>query len=258
MKGSDSIRCPAPGCDTVWSFKSVADAACLSPYEAKEFEQRMISNRLDKQSAEIKRWPRCKSSFRRLNENKRIHCRKCTEKTINFYFCWSCLREWGNESSTQLCGNLECGDYTKLFECLATCKRKALNGIQCPSRRACPKCMILIEHTVKCKHMTCPNKNCNYDFCFICLQSFPCGTAAYEPCKLAPRQQSTSLPSSHRPSRSHQLPTAHPLHPPPKTPSPRHSHSPPRPLPPLVIVTIIIIVLIMVFPPLSQRHGHYV
>lgn len=45
--------------------------------------------------------------------------------------------------------------------------------------------------------MICPKKSCGYEFCFICLQHFPCVSGPYEPCKLAPCQP----PTSSRPPR---------------------------------------------------------
>lgn len=36
--------------------------------------------------------------------------------------------------------------------------------------------------------MTC--RSCRYEFCFICLKKFPCGTGLFHPCDVAPRQTS--------------------------------------------------------------------
>lgn len=154
----------------------------------------MITNRLANQSAVIRICPGCGYHCLRLNENDiRINCWKCTsDKARKFDFCWSCLKEWKNNRNAVVCGNLECGGHTNLFNYLANCNTKMLNGIECPSRRACPKCLMLVEHTKQCKHMECPNKSCKYNFCFMCLQHYPCRTGPNEACSLAPRQQTIS------------------------------------------------------------------
>ena len=196
--GASEIKCPGHNCNVLWSFKSIIDAACLSPSETDEFERRMISNRLEERSKEIKKCPGCENYCRRLKEDKtRVRCRKCTSANgKNFYFCWKCLRKWQSSKAAVCCGNIECGDNTMLIKCLANCGTKKLNGIDCPVRRACPDCLTLVEHTEKCKHMRCPSKNCEFEFCFICLQHYPCETGltgAHKPCTLAPRQGPTSF-----------------------------------------------------------------
>lgn len=201
--GAFEIKCPDPDCDTLWLFKSIIDAACLSPTETHEFELKMISNKLSDQSTNIKECPGCKNLCRRLNKDEtRIRCRNCTSANgRNFDFCWSCLEQWQSRGSGGWCGNLKCGDHTKVFKTLSNCGTKDLNGVECPSMRACPKCLMLIEHTERCKHIKCPSKSCKYEFCFICLEHYPCKTAYDKPCALAPRQDASSLPPSHSPSQ---------------------------------------------------------
>ena len=135
--GAHFIQCPAYKCSVVWSFENIIDAACLTPVETKEFERKMISNRLSNQTNEVKKCPGCETYCRRIKENKtRMRCKKCTSANgRNFDFCWSCLREWNNSKKAGWCGNLECVDHTELFECLANCRTKTLNGVECPSRR---------------------------------------------------------------------------------------------------------------------------
>ncbi len=38
--------------------------------------------------------------------------------------------------------------------------------------KRCPKCQFIIEKNEGCNHMTCGNKSCNYQFCWICLEEF--------------------------------------------------------------------------------------
>lgn len=186
--GKDEIRCPE--CSFKWKFALIRHAACLSSNEVCEFEARAQRNFLRNHPSETNSCPKCGTFSRPSRENdKRVICSNCTSLTgKTFEFCWSCLHEW-KSSDVERCGNSECEDNRSLFEILVQCPLKYIDGIQCPSKRACPKCATIIEHIEKCKHMTCAS--CKYEFCFICLWRWPC---RYHPqftvCTMAPRQTS--------------------------------------------------------------------
>ena len=65
----------------------------------------------------------------------------------------------------------------------------------CPSKRACPRCGVVIEYESACKHFHCAL--CKHEFCFICLKSqaeHAQGQWHYSfACEIAPVQ--TELPS---------------------------------------------------------------
>lgn len=41
--------------------------------------------------------------------------------------------------------------------------------------RKCPQCSFFIEKNLGCNHMSCPNKECNYQFCWICMKKYQNG-----------------------------------------------------------------------------------
>jgi len=57
--------------------------------------------------------------------------------------------------------------------------------------RACPKCLSIIAYDTACKHMTCAVKECRYEFCFSCLEKWPCknGVGNSAICQPVQRQQ---------------------------------------------------------------------
>lgn len=200
-KGEHRITCPDRDCGAVWKFKEIREAACLSDHERFEFERRMLLNKVNQEKKDIKECPECNVFSIRANSNdKRIVCLNCTERTGKTYeFCWICLRKW-NGSGTEKCGNGDCGVDRDVYKLLAQCPLKELNGILCPSQRGCPECFTIIEHADQCKHMTC--SGCKYEFCFICLERYPCGTGPFAPCTVASRQMlSTDLKMTEKCSR---------------------------------------------------------
>lgn len=184
------ICCPGEKCSSTWPFSLVREAADLSDEETAEFEQRILMNR---QTAEVKHCPNCfVSCHRDRAKDKRVRCFNCRSKgESDYWFCWDCLRSWKGNGE-DICGNSYCGDKSKLFRILAECDTKELFQTQCPSLRACPKCLLMIQHTKGCKHMTC--QRCHFEFCFICLKTHNWKNIAvcYKPCKVAPRQTSDS------------------------------------------------------------------
>ena len=184
-KGNDEIRCPK--CSNKWKFAHLKPAACLTQNEITEFEQRAHINYFKNNPSEMNPCPRCGTFSRPCNAKaKRVVCQNCTLRSGEaFEFCWICLDEW-KTSGNETCGNPNCGSKNGLFNILANCETKNMRHFEFPAKRACPNCSILIHHSKGCKHMTC--RCCRYQFCFICLKKYPCGTGDFSPCDVAPRQ----------------------------------------------------------------------
>jgi hypothetical protein len=63
-------------------------------------------------------------------------------------------------------GNNKCADFIEK-EFGNIIKKKNNKNI-----KKCPRCNFYIEKNQGCNHMTCPNKECNYEFCWICMGSY--------------------------------------------------------------------------------------
>ena len=185
---------PLTRCNKEWSYIDVRRFAVLTKDEQKEFEMQISENYLRKAMG-IQECPGCHSLCERLDKkDKRLICRVCTkEKGRRFDFCWNCIHEW-KTSGTDKCGNEECDGEDPRLRILREAPIKKVVGVNTPSRRACPACGMLIEHTKHCKHMVCP---CGTQFCFICLfvrdpaTGWKCGVYNSK-CKPTDRQ--TTLP----------------------------------------------------------------
>ncbi|XP_002732174.2 putative E3 ubiquitin-protein ligase ariadne-2, partial [Saccoglossus kowalevskii] len=183
--GKFIFRCPYISPDSVycgkeWAYVDIRRLAVLTPSEKKEFETKISSNYL-RRAQGIQECPKCKSLCERVDvKARRVVCVLCSATEIKFEFCWYCLHEWKDVSSVVVCGNSSCSGEDPRLKILRECPKKCIVGVtQCPSRRACPSCGMLIEHETACKHMVCP---CGQKFCFICLTkpnssgSYQCGT----------------------------------------------------------------------------------
>lgn len=100
-------------------------------------------------------------------------CKICSAKKGRSYdFCWQCEEEWsGPTTSSVKCGNSNC-EHPEL-PAVRNCPLIKLEDTtlpEIPSRRACPTCGKVSEHTgKKCKNVICPR--CNVEFCFACLET---------------------------------------------------------------------------------------
>lgn len=93
-------------------------------------------------------------------------CSFCSKGGTMYEFCWYCLHQWFG-SGIKDCGNADCNGEDPRLKILKDSPTKSVVGVKCPSRRACPKCGMLIEHEKACKQMVC---RCGQKFCFICLK----------------------------------------------------------------------------------------
>ena len=191
-----SCRPDGEPCKTEWDYTLVRHVACLDVETQQEFERKLAAVYL-KKSNESRECPKCKCfCIRDDPTNNRIVCAICTANQggADFEFCWICLKKWVNPWATKKCGNDDCGDTASRLKTLHDCPEIAIYGVMCPSRRACVRCGLLIEHNEGCKQMHC--KACGTDFCFVCLSvrkngQWTCGSYN-NPCLQAPRQ--TTLP----------------------------------------------------------------
>jgi len=188
------VCCPLTNCKKLWDWNLVVAVANLTPEENTRYT--LERDRRKNTNTNVKHCPNCKSSIVRPDDLTmfRIRCTACSGGD----FCFVCCKPWRG-SGLQICGNSSCsGEY--LNNVLQQCPMKKPSGWEedrsnalIPSVRACPKCLNLIEHAEKCKHMTCPN--CKADFCFACLgiktaEGWPCNSHTYV-CPIAPKQKLT-------------------------------------------------------------------
>ncbi|KAL5014693.1 hypothetical protein ScPMuIL_008963 [Solemya velum] len=182
-KGKTEFRCPYRKCDLLWTLEEIRLKACLSDRENSSIEEKLSENALSK-NQNVRQCPVCMSWSKRENEeNTRVRCRYCKvrgeEKTD---FCWNCLKTWVAEGNG-FCGNPGCSSEDEALVILRNCGEKTINGVSCPSKRACPNCGTLMQHAFGCSIMKCCQ--CKTEFCFICLQHAVYG---HKPCNLAPIQ----------------------------------------------------------------------
>ena len=178
------IRCYQDGCQTEWPLSLIAK--CGATHQELELLAKGLSeNQCNLNNAvDIKECPGCHSYCERVDpSNSRVRCWQCTKKAGKAYeFCWNCFGQW--------IGDHKCPAET--IKILLSAPEKEINGVKCPSIRACTRCNTLIEHQDGCKHMACKSPECKQNFCFVCLQpqvngSWQCG-ASYTKCDPAPRQ----------------------------------------------------------------------
>ena len=181
------IHCFQPGCSKEWPLSFVAKCGATRK-ELELLEKGLSENHCNQNpAADIRQCPGCHSYCERVDpSNARARCWQCTKKAGKAYeFCWECFGEW--------IGDHKC-PISEVIKVLASAPEKDINGVKCPSIRACPKCNSLVEHVKNCKHMNC--KSCKQQFCFVCLRlnvsgSWQCGES-YTRCDPAPRQQRLS------------------------------------------------------------------
>jgi len=180
--------CPVPKCQKIMEWSLVSMVADLTDEEFEKYSNLIGENQLKK--GIIKVCPHCKAVIdkpKQINIS-RVHCQSCE----NVDFCYSCLKIW-KSSGLQICGNEDCQTWT-INENIINCGDltiKEWNNQIVPKMRACPKCLSIIAYDTACKHMTCAVKECRYEFCFSCLEKWPCknGVGNGAICQPAQRQQ---------------------------------------------------------------------
>lgn len=189
--GKYEIKCSL--CAQEWPMEVLHKYGGANEEELHLLEEGLSKNYCEKASGIIQ-CPGCNSYCMRADESSNcMQCGICTKnKGKTYRFCYNCREEWTNGYNTKFCGNSKCSSSdNEINRILRDCEEKEVVGVKCPSIRECPKCKGLIEHKEACKHMTC--KNCQTEFCFLCLRTRPsngswsCGSYN-TPCVPAPRQ----------------------------------------------------------------------
>ena len=182
------IRCFQFGCQTEWPLSFIAKCGATR-HEIELLEKGLSENQCNLNPAvDIRQCPGCHSYCERIDpSNSRVCCWQCTKKQAPkaYEFCWDCFGQWIGDHKCPL------AEAMKILS--SAPEKEIINGIKCPSIRACPKCNTMIEHKDRCKHMACKSPACKQKFCFICLRpqvngSWQCG-GAYTNCDPAPRQK---------------------------------------------------------------------
>ncbi|TRZ03621.1 hypothetical protein DNTS_032847 [Danionella cerebrum] len=172
LKGDTQFKCPL--CKEKWKYEEVKNLAKLTDEEKVDFEDKLGTNTANR-IVKMKNCPGCDTFIERRDVgNLCVECSICTHRTGRSYeFCWQCMGKWkGSLGASNRCGNAGCTSREKV---LAECPMIKLSyfrniDVQCPLKRACTSCGMLIEHSTNgCNNMTCPH--CCLEFCFICLKA---------------------------------------------------------------------------------------
>ena len=96
---------PPVYCGVEWEYIDVRRLAVLTDAEIEEFEKKISKNYLIKAMG-IQECPKCNSMVERSDKKHiRVVCPLCSKNKKKCYeFCWHCLHEWTNGSSTIKCG----------------------------------------------------------------------------------------------------------------------------------------------------------
>lgn len=190
------VCCPIENCGKIWELNDIVDSADLDEYE-KESLFNVLNRRQLLQSNDYKECPSCKLLVVLPETLYQVRV-KCTNNLCKNAsdFCWLCAKSWKGYGMT-VCGNKDCQTASineELQNCGTTNEIWGFEEINCPKKRACPRCLAITEHKDHCKHMVC--WNCTREFCFICLalaekgnggKVWSCTTGNYyrSQCKLA-------------------------------------------------------------------------
>jgi hypothetical protein len=148
------IRCPF--CSNQLHYQEVID---LLGADAKPYIEAVTFN-WARQQEHLKHCPSPDCKFYFINESTcalPITCGQCNKQ-----YCNACLI---NHDEQILCDQARINNQTP--------ESQANNTWKETHSKQCPRCKINIEKNHGCDHMTC--NSCRYEFCWICLEKYPCG-----------------------------------------------------------------------------------
>lgn len=115
------------------------------------------------------------------------HLKHCPTPDCKFYFinestcahaitCPQCVKNYCNQCLISHDQNISCAQAQANNQ---TSEVRANNQWKESHSKQCPRCKTHIEKNEGCNHMTC--NNCHYEFCWICLEQYPCPRRSYCP-----------------------------------------------------------------------------
>ncbi|XP_058795296.1 E3 ubiquitin-protein ligase arih1-like [Phymastichus coffea] len=151
-----AIQCAANSCDILVDYTNIM--RLVKEPKVKQKYEHLISNDFVECHKLIKWCPKgCENAIMVKNvEAKPVKC-KC-----NYTFCFLCGANWHDPIKCDL-----------LRKWSKHCKED-LDSDQWILKNAknCPHCDAPIEKNEGCMHMTCRNRNCGYEFCWLCMGSW--------------------------------------------------------------------------------------
>ncbi|PAV90167.1 hypothetical protein WR25_02617 [Diploscapter pachys] len=152
---TSEIQCIASNCQLLIEDEKVlhyvTDPKIRAMYEKLQINSYVEINRLLK-------WcpmPNCGRAIKvQQFEARPVMCKSCSQR-----FCFRCAHEWHAPVNCRL---------LKLWMKKCQDDSETSNWINA-NTKDCPKCNVTIEKNGGCNHMTCRNKTCGAEFCWICL-----------------------------------------------------------------------------------------
>lgn len=175
-----NVACPR--CHRALSYQAVVNLLGNSNQDALNLYNQLINFRSLRQEEGLKHCPTPDCTFYFINEStcaQPITCPRCEKQ-----YCNQCLV---NHDAQITCDHARINNQTP--ESQANTQWKETHSKQCP------RCKTHIEKNDGCNHMTC--NNCRYEFCWICLERYPCPRGSYcphpvpvhQPVQLTPHQR---------------------------------------------------------------------
>lgn len=152
-----NVACPR--CHRALSYQAVVNLLGNSNQDALNLYNQLINFRSLRQEEGLKHCPTPDCTFYFINEStcaQPIKCPRCEKQ-----YCNQCLV---NHDAQITCDHARINNQTP--ESQANTQWKETHSKQCP------RCKTHIEKNNGCNHMTCDN--CRYEFCWICLEGYPC------------------------------------------------------------------------------------
>lgn len=159
-----AIRCPQ--CAQAISYQKTIDIMQNSTQTEKNLFIELMTFSWARQQEHIKQCPTPDCKFYFINESTCAASMQCAQ--CNVHYCNQCLL---NHNDQTTCAQAK--EHKEAQENQANGEWKQAHTKQCP------QCKIAIEKNDGCNHMTC--KQCSYEFCWICLERYPCPRGSYCP-----------------------------------------------------------------------------